>query len=853
MTTSTSTFQLLMEDLSNLSAGPSPIAGSALDELATRSKNSGSSDEVVEFLRSFPTTHEEFAAEFASLPSAGTIRDGLRRICRDYEAGDAPYRSRWGALTGVVGLILLTWYGLDRSEVLRSREDSGHVLDVDDAHTRAWCDELLRMDCVRLLLAGTYRSGVPDHPTGPTAASLTAWDSFVAAGGLTLHRFGTTSLVLRVQNGTHRTHVLKVLLIPHASALVVRSTRSYHDDFGALTSGRNHLVEVDGSGDLWVLMKFVSGVTLQELLDLPGVVRAKIAHPDLGFEDAVRLRVLQLLARKNRTSVEAERPGLVHEQFHALTARHRSLAPDEYETFEHEDARQLVLQLGLFGRAVFTALRAFEEAQSSTPGPLLQHEDLTPSNVIVDLGNTSDVEMTLIDYGRNHLHTRSVAGQQTRDLRYVAPEVRRNDADTSTADLYSLGQLLVSAGGMRARADGSVPDEAYVATPIVARLLEDLVQVRPIARLKVFEAGRSPMAGTITYHELEVHFRGELTAAEEAVDAGSFTAEKNFAASMADLRRPLTEAPARQVRLVRSLRRQVADGTRTRVGSAFALAIWSVVSAVGCAVAFILLVDYSYADLHAFLDETEIGVLQLLTRTSESVIANLVPWIGEQARPGYDVPDLGANWEARLVGLSYLFVSARYYQALFAGVTPVSGVRTWSDLRLLPAVAEFAMRWQTLAGPVLVLTVTIVDARWWAVCTAIGQTFAFLCNFFVAKFLEKTFARARAHGLSTVPADPQSITGYTNFYGWWKSSLYYGLMTWAVTVLLTWPVSLPEHWGGAGGLRLQDEWFYAVIVASLNFFLFFAVKCGTDAPAVRTALTRGCLAAERVARTPPPT
>lgn len=55
-------------------------------------------------------------------------------------------------------------------------------------------------------------------------------------------------------------------------------------------------------------------------------------------------------------------------------------------------------------------------------------------------------------------------------------------------------------------------------------------------------------------------------------------------------------------------------------------------------------------------------------------------------------------------------------------------------------------------------------------------------------------------------------------------------------------VYLPLIYHGA----FKDIYVYAMAVASINFFLFYVIKCGRGAAEIRVVLTRAMLASERL-------
>lgn len=113
----------------------------------------------------------------------------------------------------------------------------------------------------------------------------------------------------------------------------------------------------------------------------------------------------------------------------------------------------------------------------------------------------------LIDLGVNYLYSRVVTGERGPDAGYVAPEVVAGEDATTRADLYSVGQLLVTFGGVGTEPDGVVPDGYYSDAPQLARFIEDLTDRDPHHRQLIFPG---------TYDQLRQYFVDELDAVRVA-------------------------------------------------------------------------------------------------------------------------------------------------------------------------------------------------------------------------------------------------------------------------------------------------------------------------------------------------
>jgi hypothetical protein len=213
----------------------------------------------------------------------------------------------------------------------------------------------------------------------------------------------------------------------------------------------------------------------------------------------------------------------------------------------------------------------------------------------------------------------------------------------------------------------------------------------------------------------------------------------------------------------------------------------------------------------------------------------VLPLIDNLRRADYMFPDLARNWPALLVGLTYILVGAKYYQNLFSGVIPLRVGWRAGRLTAWAVSAQFFMRLEAVAACLLVLPAVLVEPRWWPINTAIGQILVYLCNRSVLSFSMTTLARARTAKLTSVPSTNTAITGVAAFSEWVPSALFYAGVVSVIGTLI--------YLG-----KLHDEWMYALAVSSINFFLFYIIKCGKGAAEVRVLLTRAAFAGERLKR-----
>jgi serine/threonine protein kinase len=634
-------------------------------------------------------------------------------------------------------------------------------------------------------------------------------------GTLELHAVGTTSFIARVTKteatGEYRPYALKLLLYPYTRySVIAQATRAYATTWAPRVVERrraqwHYLVRIYKSTDKWILMEFVPGLTLQEFLD--------------------------------RLQGRAERP----------------------------PRREIRLELlNDLGRQLFDAL---DELQQTTT--LGAHLDLSLSNVIVtEVASTaagaSSFTLKLVDFGRNYLYTRQIGAIESAAAFTVAPEVkedpgvtedggaewatRRRPPDSAWyADAYSLGHLLIALGGVGRNEDGTVPDEFYERTPLLARFIEDLIEHDPGKRLLLFKPSPSPPEGdgrppSRPFAQLGSAFLQELDAVRAARLDGADPNQWQWLRSTWQLVSPFSGVlrPLWKLRAERRHQELLRDARRSMY--ARGLLNWALL----CAVMFCVVWSLCLVWLARDLADPRVGQLPPLARLIKLASAwspldlalgddefpvPWLRWLDRFQQPGYDIPNLADNLPARIIGLSFAMLGVKVYQTLFAGLSPlVAGPR-----RLRTWVTAASMRWYTFNWAVLVAVANLVHPRYWTICTAIGLTTSFLTNWACRRFARASIAEARSpeFRLTTVPRG--KIPGLESFYVWTPSMGFYLVFVWICAWLID-----------SGQLR--DVYFYMSAVAAVNIGLFYFVKCGRHGPEVRGGLTRAFLAAERVRR-----
>jgi serine/threonine protein kinase len=755
-------------------------------------------------LQEFPFDEWSFDDRFGD-NAWRTTMDSLQPVSEllpvEQPGRSAPARSALSFL----GLLLLTVNGLSESSYRRSpRPPGSRTPDTADRPAEVTGsgiapDAAMTHDCVRSchrliqdegIAEAICRAYYPDRPADLEATpdqtaqqTSAAWTKDVVKKGFSFHRHGTTSIIVRgtgtEKDGASRSYALKLILYPYLRIpRIEQATQYYKDRMPKAVAGDVHLPHVWASASSWILMDFVAGSSLSEVYaDRPVPRKPRI--------DLVRLRS--------------------------------------------------------YGTAIFDALCQLDcRYNEGNPGPRRVHGDLTPSNIIVSSGSHTPV-IHLIDVGRNYLYAHSsISGEEGPDGRYVAPEVKASAPEDSigNADLFSLGHLLILFGGVGVRTDGTVPDEFYASVPMIARFIEDLIEADPNYRLIVFADDQNQPR----YVQLRRQFLGELDAAEAAERSGRAPSDARWLPALIaqlryrlpDVLRPLGGMPQRLLRIIRS--RHPRDEATPSSTVTRSLVAWSWWSATAWALTISIVLTWFVRQLF-YRGTWQWGTrsVEIYQKLAAPHNAQVIPIVDSWRQPDYPFPNLAHNWPSLLVGLTYALVGTKYYQNLFASITPLRAGWHARQLTAWAAAAQFFMRLETSVACVLVLPCVLIDPRWWPINTAIGQGIVYLCNLCCFRFALTAITAAREKKLNTVPRDNTSTTGMASFSEWVPSSLFYAAAV-----------------AGIGSLiffgKLHDIWIYALSVSAINFFLFYIIKCSLGAADVRILLTRAMLAAERLRR-----
>lgn len=656
------------------------------------------------------------------------------------------------------------------------------------------CGALTRIPSVRSAFLDLY---TPDEASTMESSSMgrrqkknsiEEWKR-LRADSLEFHRHGSTSFILRgLPEWSARGRIqfaLKCVLLPYSNVPVIASkTESYatdHDSVGGEGCSVQHMVQVWASTTRWILMDFVEGVTLSEEIE-----RLKRDPPRIGRERRVR--------------------GVV-----PLTGNVRL---------------DLIRILGL------PLLRVLDELHRAGK----RHEDLSPTNIIVRRRTSADdryeYDVTFIDFGRNYLYTQVVRGHESPDATFVAPEVRSNEDEVPSADLYSLGRILIALGDVGENRDGTIPDRFYGQAPLIARVIEDLIDEKPERRLLIF--------GTVNkksdiYGCLQEVLKQELDVTQAELEPDSGLREyavpymkESLGSSLTSLF-PLSRESQKRRRIYKVRKEQSVLSEPRRSMYARWLLVFSVLAAFNYFVTAFVCISWFWRDIGIDILSPPIqAVLRLMGVDSQGV-----PIIDDLRQSDYQLGQVEDNFPARMVGLSFALAGARYYQKILSGLTTRVARSPALSGATSRVATEVAMRTMAIWSSWLILASNLVQVRWWALATAIGYTGVLLANVLSARFATKYLTMARDCGLSTVPPSHQKITGLDGYRQWGPSMLFYVITVWVFAILIHVDV-------------LKDVYVYATLVALVNVGMFYLIKTGANSLDIRTGLNRCFLAAERL-------
>jgi serine/threonine protein kinase len=404
-------------------------------------------------------------------------------------AGDKEGSAR-ARLRGALGFILFTITALRSApECERGATQAGAVRRLQDL-----LDDRQVQEIFFELYRPPGRSRPGDGGNSPKASDLArAYWRHLDRHSLRVHRLGTTSFILRcrvtILGGEPL--ALKCVLFPYAQVpAIADATRKYTDDY---PSGKVPCtVVVHSSTDKWILMDFVAGLTLEEVL----AGRRRATEPGPG--PAIRTGLLTTIG-----------PQLLD----ALYALHEA-------GFEHGDLTP-------------SNIVVIAKPDMEKPGGTFEPGAIE--------------RLVLLDLGRNHLFTRQTGMLERREALFVAPEVK-DDRPSDLSDVYSLGMILIEIADAAGAVDGTVPESLYRYTPELARFIEDMIDASPENRLLIFTPGEDQDA----YASLRSAFADELKLL--AVDAAAAQPESAWLRTTLDLLLPASRQVGYRFRIWRTTR-----------------------------------------------------------------------------------------------------------------------------------------------------------------------------------------------------------------------------------------------------------------------------------------------------------
>jgi hypothetical protein len=390
--------------------------------------------------------------------------------------------------------------------------------------------------------------------------------------------------------------------------------------------------------------------------------------------------------------------------------------------------------------------------------------------------------------------------------------------------------VLMAIGGIPHSAPGTVPDQFYVASVGLARLLEDLVDADPSQRLAVsgIDAGRG------RFTEIRDLFVCELEVLEAAERHRPTTRRERLKNLL-----PGVAAVKRQREIWKVRRRQVkATDEATHpmrahhLRQARGLKRWAVACALLSWVTLALVLTWWSRDLDLFWQAKWIEYANwLFNRSGQQGI----PLLDDVRAADYEIPAAWDNLPVRIVALAYAIPALRLYMNIFADMTPHSAIRRrgWTGVRT--AAASFMMRGTAIFPTVYILLPTLVQRRWWVIFSPIGiitvATMISACLWFALDANRRARAWRNGKGLSTVPKG--DIMTLQRLESWQPAAWLYALPVVIIGIFLY-------------NDRLQDELMYAIAIALINIGIWTFKNTGSDAPYVRAGLARAILAAERL-------
>ncbi|MGH3899247.1 MAG: hypothetical protein ACRDTA_13610 [Pseudonocardiaceae bacterium] len=369
-----------------------------------------------------------------------------------------------------------------------------------------------------------------------------------------------------------------------------------------------------------------------------------------------------------------------------------------------------------------------------------------------------------------------------------------------------------------------MPDIFYAEAPLVARFIEDLLDREPKRRLLIF--GTKGGDSSRLYARLWDHLAEEIEAVKAARSEKAAGHRTRWWSDLADLGQPLSGALSRRLRLWRVRREQNLYRDPDRNMRVRWLLFWSTLSAVTWTVTSAVVIMWTLRNIGWDWGNQIIVFLQRVSGASSDEF----PVLDQLRATDYEIPSGVTPLALGLLGLSFTLVGVKYYQSLFADITPM--VVGWRAGRLTKHAVgmEIGIRIWTFLPLLMILTPLLFQPKWWLLSAAVGMTLVTVSNWLASLFGRVVMARAREAGLSTVP---EHVPGISTFSSWIPGNILWAASQWSVGVMLY------------SGIA-QDAMVYIVVVGAVNVLQLYGINCSIQGPGVRAGLGRACVTAERL-------
>lgn len=441
------------------------------------------------------------------------------------------------------------------------------------------------------------------------------------------------------------------------------------------------------------------------------------------------------------------------------------------------------------------------------------HLDLSPSNIIVTKESPDEVEVTLIDFGRNYVITERVGTSAAfrRAALYVAPElVESPSMDGWRCDVYSLGLILLEAAAKRTITQEDLAgeldrlwegDDPWDGAPGLARIIEELIDHDPEQRLALIP----PDEGEKPYEYLQKLIRQEtevLAHYEKRTSARGFGVLR-----IHDLLWLYRNA---QVLNLKETLKTVAEPVDDTYRDFPALAKWARVAILCWVVTLGSFATLTLADRH---------------------IAALTPFITEVAHDVGAPVHVGRFWEnlsGRLVALTFGITAVTYYINNFAMLSPrrLNGRIGW--------LSELTMRATPIGLAIPILWAMLYDPNAWPLCSGFGTLLVVANNFIALRIAVRAYEVGARFSTRTKAGD-RFIREV--FKEWWLLMGGYSLALILIGFLFI-----------ADGAPSSEKELFAYLVVVINLAKMYRLNCVELAPQVRGCLSRDLLTIRRAMR-----